>query len=223
MQITTDEYIYYKNGLFKINRTLIFSWIIMIVLSFIAIIINRKIKKKSVNDKDISIIQAVSELVISFIENQVKDGTSIGVNIIFPFVATLFLFIIFSNLISLIPFCYSPTGSLSTTVALSLITFIFAICFGIKEKGLRYFKKYFEPVFIMAPINIIGDIAKVASMSIRLYGNVVSSSVIIMILSEIMFLSVGFPILINILGMISGVIQAYIFSTLAIMLMSLNN
>ncbi len=223
MQITTDEYIYYKNGLFKINRTLIFSWIVMIVLSFIAIIINRKIKKKSVNDKDISIIQAVSELVISFIENQVKDGISIGVNIIFPFVATLFLFIIFSNLISLIPFCYSPTGSLSTTVALSLITFIFAICFGIKEKGLRYFKKYFEPVFIMAPINIIGDIAKVASMSIRLYGNVVSSSVIIMILSEIMFLSVGFPILINILGMISGVIQAYIFSTLAIMLMSLND
>lgn len=211
MQITTDEYIYYKNGLFKINRTLIFSWIIMIVLSFIAIIINRKIKKKSVNDKDISIIQAVSELVISFIENQVKDGTSIGVNIIFPFVATLFLFIIFSNLISLIPFCYSPTGSLSTTVALSLITFIFAICFGIKEKGLRYFKKYFKPVFIMAPMNIIGDIAKVASMSIRLYGNVVSSSVIIIILSEIMFLSVSFPILINILGMISGVIQAYIF------------
>ena len=223
MQITTDEYIYYKNGFFKINRTLIFSWIVMIILSFVAIIINRKIKKKSVNDKDISIIQAVSELVISFIENQVKDGTSIGVNIIFPFVATLFLFIIFSNLISLIPFCYSPTGSLSTTVALSLITFIFAICFGIKEKGLRYFKKYFEPVFIMALMNIIGDIAKVASMSIRLYGNVVSSSVIIMILSEIMFLSVGFPILINILGMISGVIQAYIFSTLAIMLMSLNN
>lgn len=223
MQITTDEYIYYKNGFFKINRTLIFSWIVMIILSFVAIIINRKIKKKSVNDKDISIIQAVSELVISFIENQVKDGTSIGVNIIFPFVATLFLFIIFSNLISLIPFCYSPTGSLSTTVALSIITFIFAICFGIKEKGLRYFKKYFEPVFIMAPMNIIGDIAKVASMSIRLYGNVVSSSVIIMILSEIMFLSVGFPILINILGMISGVIQAYIFSTLAIMLMSLNN
>lgn len=223
MQITTDEYIYYKNSFFKINQTLLFSWIVMIILITIAIIINRKIKRKNINDKNIPKIQVISELIINFIENQVKGNTTIGVNIIFPFVATLFLFIIFSNLISIIPYYYSPTGSLSTTLALSLITFTFAICFGIKEKGIKYFKKYFEPVFIMAPINIIGDIAKIASMSIRLYGNVISSSIVIMILTEITFLSVGFPILINILGIISGVIQAYIFSTLAIMLMSLNN
>lgn len=223
MQITTDEHIFYKNGFFKVNQTILFSWVVMVILTLIAILINRKIKKKAINDKNISVLQAAMELVMDFIENQIKSGTSVGVNTIFPFVATLFLFIVFSNLISLIPFCYSPTGSLSTTLALSLVTFIFAIANGIREKGLKYFKKYFEPVFIMAPMNIVGDVSKVASMSIRLYGNVTSSSVIIAILSEIMFLSVGFPILINILSMISGVIQAYIFSTLAIMLMSLNN
>ena len=75
----------------------------------------------------------------------------------------------------------------------------------------------------MAPINIVGDIAKVVSMSIRLYGNITSTSVVIAIMLEITFLSVGFPVLINILSMISGIIQAYIFSTLAIMMMSLND
>ena len=223
MQITTDEIIYYQNGIFKINATILFSWIVMAILIIFSIFVKKNIKNKKLNNKSISTLQVISELVIDFIEKQINSGTNIGTNIIFPFISTLFLFIIFANLISLLPFSSSPTGSLSTTVALAITTFIFAILIGIKEKGLCFFKKYFEPIFIMAPINIVGDIAKVVSMSIRLYGNITSTSVVIAIMLEITFLSVGFPVLINILSMISGIIQAYIFSTLAIMMMSLND
>ena len=223
MQITTDEIIYYQNGIFKINATILFSWIVMAILIIFSIFVKKNIKNKKLNNKSISTLQVISELVIDFIEKQINIGTNIGTNIIFPFISTLFLFIIFANLISLLPFSSSPTGSLSTTVALAITTFIFAILIGIKEKGLCFFKKYFEPIFIMAPINIVGDIAKVVSMSIRLYGNITSTSVVIAIILEITFLSVGFPVLINILSMISGIIQAYIFSTLAIMMMSLND
>ena len=223
MQITTDEIIYYQNGIFKINATILFSWIVMAILIIFSIFVKKNVKNKKLNNKSISTLQVISELVIDFIEKQINSGTNIGTNIIFPFISTLFLFIIFANLISLLPFSSSPTGSLSTTVALAITTFIFAILIGIKEKGLCFFKKYFEPIFIMAPINIVGDIAKVVSMSIRLYGNITSTSVVIAIILEITFLSVGFPVLINILSMISGIIQAYIFSTLAIMMMSLND
>ncbi len=223
MQITTDEIIYYQNGIFKINATILFSWIVMAILIIFSIFVKKNIKNKKLNNKSISTLQVISELVIDFIEKQINSGTNIGTNIIFPFISTLFLFIILTNLISLLPFSSSPTGSLSTTVALAITTFIFAILIGIKEKGLCFFKKYFEPIFIMAPINIVGDIAKVVSMSIRLYGNITSTSVVIAIILEITFLSVGFPVLINILSMISGIIQAYIFSTLAIMMMSLND
>lgn len=223
MQITTDEIIYYQNGIFKINATILFSWIVMAILIIFSIFVKKNIKNKKLNNKSISTLQVISELVIDFIEKQINSGTNIGTNIIFPFISTLFLFIILANLISLLPFSSSPTGSLSTTVALAITTFIFAILIGIKEKGLCFFKKYFEPIFIMAPINIVGDIAKVVSMSIRLYGNITSTSVVIAIMLEITFLSVGFPVLINILSMISGIIQAYIFSTLAIIMMSLND
>ena len=223
MQITTDEIIYYQNGIFKINATILFSWIVMAILIIFSIFVKKNIKNKKLNNKSISTLQVISELVIDFIEKQINSGTNIGTNIIFPFISTLFLFIILTNLISLLPFSSSPTGSLSTTVALAITTFIFAILIGIKEKGLCFFKKYFEPIFTMAPINIVGDIAKVVSMSIRLYGNITSTSVVITIILEITFLSVGFPVLINILSMISGIIQAYIFSTLAIIMMSLND
>ena len=223
MQITTDEIIYYQNGIFKINATILFSWIVMAILIIFSIFVKKNIKNKKLNNKSISTLQVISELVIDFIEKQINSGTNIGTNIIFPFISTLFLFIILANLISLLPFSSSPTGSLSTTVALAITTFIFAILIGIKEKGLCFFKKYFEPIFTMAPINIVGDIAKVVSMSIRLYGNITSTSVVITIILEITFLSVGFPVLINILSMISGIIQAYIFSTLAIIMMSLND
>ena len=223
MQITTDEIIYYQNGIFKINGTILFSWIVMVILVVFSIFVKKNVKNKKANNKSISTLQVISELVIDFIEKQINSGTNVGTNIIFPFISTLFLFIIFANLISLLPFSSSPTGSLSTTVALAITTFIFAILIGIKEKGLCFFKKYFEPIFIMAPINIVGDIAKVVSMSIRLYGNITSTSVVIAIMLEIAFLSVGFPVLINILSMISGIIQAYIFSTLAIMMVSLND
>lgn len=223
MQITTDEIIYYQNGIFKINATILFSWIVMVILVVFSIFVKKNVKNKKANNKSISTLQVISELVIDFIEKQINSGTNVGTNIIFPFISTLFLFIILANLISLLPFSSSPTGSLSTTVALAITTFIFTILIGIKEKGLCFFKKYFEPIFIMAPINIVGDIAKVVSMSIRLYGNITSTSVVIAIMLEITFLSVGFPVLINILSMISGIIQAYIFSTLAIMMMSLND
>lgn len=220
MKISTDEYILYQRGFIKINYTLLFSWIVMLLLLAAALLLRRFLKKQRVNDGKISAIQAIAEIAMDLMDGQLKKFVGSGVATVFPFVATLFLYILVSNLLSLIPFCQSPTASLSTTAALALSTFAFAIGVGMRERGFGYFKKYFKPVFIMLPMNIIGDISKVISMAVRLYGNMVSSGVILLILTGIRFLSVGFPVLINLLGTISGVIQAYIFSMLAMIMIS---
>ena len=212
MNITTDSTIYFQHGFFKLNETILFSWIVMLILIVAATVLNICIKRKK-----LSFIQNFFEALITTIEGQIKTINSKNVAVVFPFIATLFIYILVANLISLIPNFESPTGSLSTTAAFAILTFLFSIVFGIKQKSFRgYLKSYFKPIAIMLPLNIIGQLSKVVSLSFRLYGNIMSSGAIIFILMSIPFLSVGFPVLINLLATISGVIQAYIFSILSL-------
>ena len=219
MNITTDAELYFQYGFFKVNATLLYSWIVMAILIIVAIFVNKSIKKNSV-----SRLQNVFEALISTIDNQIKQISNRNIEIIFPFVATLFIYIITSNLISLIPTFESPTASLSTTLALAICTFIFSVAIGIKENGvLKYIGSYFKPIALLMPLNVIGQLSKIISLSFRLYGNIMSSGAIIFILSNITFLSVGFPILISLLSTIGGVIQAYIFSILSMIAISSDN
>ncbi|MDR1499218.1 MAG: F0F1 ATP synthase subunit A [Rickettsiales bacterium] len=217
MNISTDENILFQKGFVVINGTLVYSWIVMFVLMVVACVVRWKLVKSVKDVKKISTIQIFFETMVSAVDTQLREISSRGVETVFPFIATLFLYIIVSNLISLVPAMESPTGSLSTTLALALAMFIFSLAFGLREKGMGYFGKYFKPVPVMLPLNIFSDVSKIVSMSIRLYGNVMSASVILLIMSKITFLSMGFPILLNVLGIITGCIQAYIFSVLSML------
>lgn len=219
MNITTDADLFFQYGFFKLNATLLYSWIVMSILIIVAIFVNRSIKKGG-----ISKLQNIFEALITTIDGQVKQISDKNIEVIFPFIATLFIYVITSNLISLIPTFQSPTASLSTTLALAMSTFIFSVAIGIKENGLlKYIGSYFKPIALLMPLNVIGQLSKIISLSFRLYGNIMSSGAIILILSNITFLSVGFPILISLLGTIGSVIQAYIFSILSMIAISSDN
>jgi len=130
------------------------------------------------------------------------------------FLGTLLLFLATANLFTVIPGYQPPTGSLSTTAALALCVFVAVPFFGIKEQGLRgYLKSYTEPTFIMLPFNIISEVSRTLALAVRLFGNMMSGVMIIAILLTIT--PFVFPIVMTTLGLLTGMVQAYIFSILA--------
>jgi F-type H+-transporting ATPase subunit a len=130
------------------------------------------------------------------------------------FLGTLFLFVAISSLCTILPGYTPPTGSLSTTVALALSVFVAVPLFGIREQGLGgYLKTYTQPTLIMLPFNIISELSRTLALAVRLFGNMMSGVMIIGILLTITpFL---FPVVMTLLGLLTGMVQAYIFSILA--------
>ncbi len=217
MNISTDQFILWENDFFKINHTILFTWFVMIII-LIAVFILRLILTQ---EKNIGKLQNFFEILISGIEDQINKMGKVDMKIVFPFIATLFIFILFSNLLQIIPFFNPPTASLSTTIALSIMVVFIGLFYGIKRVGvLGYLKKYIKPTPIMIFMNIISDISSNCALAIRLYGNMMSGMLIGAIVIKIAFLAFGFPIFLDILSFISSIIQAYIFSILALMFMT---
>ena len=130
------------------------------------------------------------------------------------FLVTLFLFTAFATLCSIIPGYESPTSSLSTTAALAICVFIAVPVYGIAEKGVGgYLKRYIQPTPLMLPFNIITDLSRTLALAIRLFGNMVSDTLIVGILLAVAPLI--FPVVIQVLGLLTGMVQAYIFTILA--------
>ncbi len=130
------------------------------------------------------------------------------------FLGTVFVFIATANLFTIFPGYEPPTSSLSTTTALALCVWAAVPVFGIAEQGVaRYLRSYLEPTVIMLPFNIIGEISRTLALAVRLFGNMMSGSMIVAILVTITpFI---FPIVMTSLGLLTGMVQAYIFSVLA--------
>jgi len=131
-----------------------------------------------------------------------------------PFVGTLFLFIALANLFTIVPGYEPPTGSLSTTTALALSVFIAVPFYGIEQRGWwGYLKSFMEPTVIMLPFNVIGELSRTLALAVRLFGNMMSGTMIVAILLTITpFI---FPIAMRALGLLTGAVQAYIFTILA--------
>lgn len=213
MKITPDQYIVWQDGFFKINHTILFTWFIMAVMIIVALILRAVLT----HEKNIGKLQNFFEILITGIKDQVEKMGKVDLNFVFPFIATIFIFILFSNLLQIIPFFHSPTASLSTTVALVVVVVSLGIIYGVKRVGvIGYLKKYIRPTVVMLPMNIISDISSNCALAIRLYGNIMSGMVIGAVVSQIAFLALGFPIFLSILSFINSVIQAYIFSILAL-------
>jgi F-type H+-transporting ATPase subunit a len=210
MRISPDELVFWKWGFVVLNSTIVTTWALMLVMTVGAMLITRKLKTEG----DISRWQGFLEIVVTTIQKQIKEVVLLHPEKYLGFIGTLFLFIAVSNLCAILPWYEPPTGSLSTTSALAISVFVAVLLFGIEEQGfVGYLKSYLKPTFIMLPFNIISEFSRTFALAIRLFGNIMSGTLIVGILLTIAPLI--FPIFMNLLGLLTGMVQAYIFSILA--------
>jgi F0F1-type ATP synthase membrane subunit a len=124
------------------------------------------------------VVAYCSKSVCKFIKESIIESLGIFDFNVFSFIFGLFLVTLSCNYIGIIPIFGEPTVDINTTMALGTCSFVYVQYQGIKAKGLSYFKKYFSPIFIMLPINIIQQLAKIASLSFRLFGNMLGDNII---------------------------------------------
>ena len=210
MHLSPDQIIYWQMGFLKLNATIVFTWLVMSVLVLGSILITRKL---SINLKR-SRWQNLLEVVVITINKQIEEVGLSQPQRYLGFLGSLFLFIVLSALGTTIPGFEPPTGSLSTTAALALCVLVAVPLFGIQEKGIGgYLSSYTKPTIIMLPFNIISEVSRTLALAVRLFGNMMSGAMIIAILLTIApFL---FPIVMTLLGLLTGIVQAYIFFVLA--------
>jgi F-type H+-transporting ATPase subunit a len=210
MRLSPDEVILWQHGFLKLNATILFTWGLMFVL----VVGSKLITRTLAIGMERSRWQNLLEVVVTAIENQIKEVGIGHPRKYLSFLGTLFLFVAAASLCTIIPGYEPPTGSLSTTAALALCVFVAVPLFGIEEQGMGgYLKSYVEPTFIMLPFNIISEISRTLALAVRLFGNMMSGAMVIGILLTITpFI---FPIVMTLLGLLTGMVQAYIFSILA--------
>jgi len=157
--------------------------------------------------------QNLLEVLVGGMRDQIQEVCRQDPRPYLPFVGTLFLFVGVCNILGIVPGYESPTGSLSTTAALAGCVFVAVPMFGISEAGWSYFVQYIKPSVFMLPFSIMGELSRTLALAVRLFGNVMSGSMIVAILLAIAPLV--FPIVMQALGLLTGLIQAYIFAILA--------
>lgn len=138
-----------------------------------------------------------------------------------PLVCALFMFLLLSNWLGIIPHLEEPTKDLNTPLSLGLMGFVIAHYAGIKSKGFKnYAKEYFQPIFFMMPLNLIGELAKIISISFRLFGNIMGGSIIILVVSYLSYSVILPPFLNGFFGLFVGTIQAFVFTMLTVVYIS---
>jgi F-type H+-transporting ATPase subunit a len=210
MNLTSDQQIFWQHGFVKLNGTIVMTWATMIFMSLGSKLVTRELKTEG----NISRWQGSLEIIVTGMEKQIQEVGLGQPEKYISFLGTLFLFVATASLFTVIPGYKPPTGSLSTTAALAICVFVAVPLFGIREQGLLgYLKTYTKPTFIMLPFNIISELSRTLALAVRLFGNMMSGVMIIGILLTITpFI---FPIVMTALGLLTGMVQAYIFSILA--------
>ncbi len=198
--------------------TIIISWVVIALLIGLTILFRRGLRQP-VEEKP-SRIQVLLEATIDFIQGQLTSNFASEklARELFPFIATLFLFVLFSNWISVIPYLDSPTKDLNVPLSFALLVFVMSQFYAVRMKGLRkYLKGFVEPYPFMLPLNIIGEIAKPLSHSFRLFGNMFGGATMLAILYMFIYTAWGFPLIImGFYGLFEGGIQAFVFAILAV-------
>jgi F-type H+-transporting ATPase subunit a len=210
VRLSPDQWVFWQHGFVQLNATIVFTWALMVVLAGGSALLTMNLE----TGRKVSRWQCLLEIVVVAIAKQIEDvglkqpGRYLG------FIGTLFLFVAASSLFTVIPGFEPPTASLSTTAALALCVFVAVPAFGVANQGLRgYLNSYIEPTIVMLPFNVISEVSRTLALAVRLFGNMMSGSMIVAILLTITpFL---FPVVMTLLGLLTGMVQAYIFSILA--------
>jgi F-type H+-transporting ATPase subunit a len=210
MHLSPDQIIFWQHGFFKLNATIVFTWALMLVLAGGSRLVTRKLS----TGQERSRWQNLLEILVTGIQKQIAEVGLSEPRKYLGFLGTLFLFVALASICTVIPGYQPPTASLSTTAALALCVFVAVPFFGIQQQGIgNYLKSYAKPTVIMLPFNIIGELSRTLALAVRLFGNMMSGAMIIGILLTITpFI---FPIVMTVLGLLTGMVQAYIFSILA--------
>lgn len=210
MHLSPDSIVFWQYGFFKLNATIIFTWGLMLVLAVGAKLVTRKLSTSMERSR----WQNLLEVIVINIGKQIAEVGLDPPQKYLGFLGTLFLFVASASLFTIIPGYEPPTGSLSTTAALALCVFVAVPLFGIAEQGVGgYFREYLRPTLIMLPFNIVSELSRTLALAIRLFGNMMSGVMIIGIL--LVITPFIFPVIMSMLDLLIGMVQAYIFSILA--------
>ena len=202
--------IFWQHGFLKLNGTIVFTWGVMFLLVVGSKLVTRNLSTELKRSR----WQNLLEMIVTSIETQIEEVGLSHPERYLGFLGTLLLFLATANLFTVIPGYEPPTGSLSTTTALAMCVFVAVPFYGIRAQGLRgYLKSYVEPTFIMLPFNIISEVSRTLALAVRLFGNMMSGAMIVGILLTIT--PFVFPVVMTTLGLLTGMVQAYIFSILA--------
>lgn len=196
--------------------TMIMTWLIIIVLAVFGYLATKN--RKLVPNR----VQATGELIVGAIFGLTYDTLNEDLAKKYaPMVTTLFMFLVLCNWWGIIPGFSEPTKDLNLPLALGLMSFAISHAVGIKSKGIvKYLKGYMDPIPLMAPINIIGELSKVVSMSFRIFGNIMGGSIIILVVSYLCYSLIIPPLLNGFFGLFVGTIQAFVFTMLTIVYIS---
>lgn len=198
-------------------KHVIYSWLVMAILIVSGILATRSI----------SLIpgkaQNLFEIIISGIENFMVGITGEEGRWFFPLAATIALYIFVSNLLGLVPGFFPPTANINTPLSCALVVFVFTHYIGVKYHGAKYVKHFLGPSLALAPlmliIEIIGHLARVLSLTFRLFGNMMGHELVLMILFFLAGLYLA-PLPIMALGILVCFIQAFVFFILSIIYFS---
>lgn len=210
MHLSPDQVIFWQKGFLKINLSLVCTWGLMILL----VVGSRFVTSRLTFVTPLPRWQGILETIILAVQKQLEEVGLKESDKFLPFIGTLFIFIGLANVCTIFPFYQTPTSSLSTTTAFALCVMFAVPYFGIREQGLgQYIKSYFRPTPFMFPFHVISEFSRTLALAVRLFGNMMSGEMVLAIL--LVITPFFFPILMSLLGLLTGIVQAYIFSILA--------
>ena len=191
-----------------VTSTVVATSGLVLVLGAVAMVAGRRIESTAGG------WQAVAEWGCRLLREALDEATGHGERYL-PLVATVAIFVLAANLMSVLPFAEAPTADINTPAALATVVFFSVHYYGIREMGLwPYLKKFAQPTVILLPINILSNLTRTFSLAIRLFGNMVTHQIIVAVVLLIVPLVV--PALLEVFGLFVGVLQAYIFTILTI-------
>lgn len=210
MHLTPDQVEYWRHGPLVLNQTIVNTWIVMAALAGGSWVVTRRLG----DAPTISPWQHGLEVVVLAVRRQIREAGLGPAERYLPFVGTLFLFIEAATLLTVVPGFHAPTASLSTTTALALAVFAAVPIFGTWAGGLRgYLAHFLEPSPVLLPLHVVDELSRTLALAVRLFGNAMSGGLILAILLAVAPL--GFPVLMSLLKLLTGSVQAYIFAVLA--------
>jgi len=210
VEISPDAWVIYEWRGLSLNATIVFTWVVMALLVLGSWAVTARLSE----GETVSRWQVALEVIVTTIRDQIAEVGADEPGRYLPFIGTLFLFIASANVLGIVPGYQPPTGSLSTTAALALCVLVAVPLFSIGERGIfSYLRTYVQPTPLMLPFNIVSEASRTIALAVRLYGNVMSGTVIVGILISVA--PFFFPVVMQVLGLLTGLIQAYIFAILA--------